>query len=52
MQSTNGVNEGMRLFKVNVNARPLPKVIYISKLKLAFLRNHLDIFKQILFVYF
>ena len=34
------------------NSWPWPKVIYILKLKLAFLRNHWAIFYQILYVSF
>ena len=39
----------MWVLKVKVNSWPSPKVIYIWKLKLAFLRNDWAILNQILF---
>ena len=46
---TNWDNEDMRVLKFKVIFWPWPKVIYIWKLKLAFLRNNWAILNQILF---
>ena len=46
---TNWDNEDMWVLKVKVISWPWPKVIYIWKLKLAFLRNDWAILNQILF---
>ena len=44
----NLVNKDLWVLKVNVISWTLPKVIFIRKIKLAFLRNHWTIFNQIL----
>ena len=48
-RETNWDNEDMWVLKFKVISWPWPKVIYIWKLKLAFLRNDLAIVNQILF---
>ena len=52
MQTANWVYAGNGVLKVKVISWPWPKVIYLWKFKLAFLRNHLAIFNQILYVSF
>ena len=54
MEKTNWVHEGTCMWVCNVKviSWPWPKVIYIWKLKFAFLRNHWAIFNQMLFVSF
>ena len=52
MQTTNWANEVMWVLKVKVISWPWPKVIYIWKLKLGFLRNQWAILNQILYVSF
>ena len=44
--------KGMWVLKIKVISWPWPKIIYIWKLKLAFLRNHWTILNQILYVSF